>query len=133
MGSSIAGVFDLLTQKMSYLNRKQAVLAENVANVDTPKYKQLELKEFNFGDALKQASVGMSITDFRHIVPPSMAGANAQTVKTKDTEVLPSGNTVDIEQQMMEVSKTSMDYQTMTSLYHKMTGLFKIAIKGTST
>ncbi len=132
MGSSLTGVFDLLSQKMSYLSRKQAVLAENVANVDTPKYQQLELKPFSFGDALKQAGTGMRVTDPRHIVPGSMAGANAQTVRSKDTEVLPSGNTVDVEKQMMEVSKTSMDYQTMTSLYRKMTQLFKIAIKGGS-
>ncbi len=130
MGSNITGVFDLLSQKMSYLSRKQAVLAENVANVDTPGYKQLELKPFSFGDALKQAGAGMRVTDPRHIVPGSMAGANAQTVQSKDTEILPSGNTVDIERQMMEVSKTSIDHQTMTSLYHKMTQLLKIAIKG---
>jgi flagellar basal-body rod protein FlgB len=133
MSSSISGLFDLLTQKMSYLNQKQAVIAENVANVDTPNYKQLELKQFSFGTALKQAASSMTTTDPRHIIPASMAGTNAQTVKSKDTEILPSGNTVDIEQQMAEVSKTSIDYQTMTGIYRKMTGLFRIAIKGSGT
>ncbi len=133
MSSSISELFDLLTQKMSYLNQKQAVLAENVANVDTPGYKQIELKPFSFSDALKRASTGMIVTDPRHIVPASMAGTNAQTIKSKDTEVLPNGNTVDIEQQMMEVSKTSTDYQKAASMYHKWVGLFKIAIKGSST
>jgi flagellar basal body rod protein FlgB len=74
----------------------------------------------------------MATTNSRHILPASMAGTNAQTIKSKDTEVLPSGNTVDIEQQMAEVSRTSMDYQTMAGIYRKMTGLFKIAIKGNS-
>lgn len=134
MGSSISALFDVLTQKMSYLNQKQAVLAENVANVDTPGYKQLELKPFSFNDALKQASPGMMrTTNARHILPASMAGVNAQTFASKDTEILPSGNTVDIEQQMAEVSKTSTDYQTMTGVYRKMTGLFRIAIKGTGS
>jgi flagellar basal-body rod protein FlgB len=133
MSSNISGLFDLLTQKMSYLNQKQAVIAENVANVDTPNYKQLELKQFSFGTALKQAASSMTTTDPRHIIPASMAGTNAQTVKSKDTEILPSGNTVDIEQQMAEVSKTSIDYQTMTGIYRKMTGLFRIAIKGSGT
>ncbi len=132
MTSAISGLFDLLTQKMSYLNQKQAVLAENVANVDTPGYKQLELKSFSFGDALKQAGAGMSVTNPRHIVPASMAGANAQTFKSKNSEELPSGNTVDLEKQMMEVSKTSVDYQTTTALYRKWVGLIKIAIKGNS-
>jgi flagellar basal-body rod protein FlgB len=133
MSSSVPALLDLLTQKMSYLNQKQGVLAENVANVDTPGYKQLELKSFSFGDAMKQAGIGMTVTDPKHIVPASMAGTNAQTVKSKDTETLPSGNTVDIEEQMMEVSKTSLDYQKATSMYHKWVGLLKIAIKGSST
>jgi flagellar basal-body rod protein FlgB len=131
--SSSTGLFDLLTQKMSYLNQKQSVLAENVANTDTPGYKQLELKPFTFGDALKQADVGMAVTDPRHIVPASMAGSNSKTTQSKDTEVSATGNSVDVEGQMMEVSKTAADYQTMTAIYHKMAGLLKIAIKGSST
>jgi len=133
MGSSVAGIFDLLTAKMSYLNQKQGVLAENVANTDTPGYKQLELQAFTFGDAMKQANIGMTVTDPRHIVPASMAGVNAKTIESKDTDVSPSGNSVDLEGQMMEVSKTAIDYQKVTSVYHKMLGLMKIAIKGTST
>jgi flagellar basal-body rod protein FlgB len=133
MSSSIAGLLDLLTQKMSYLNQKQAVLAENVANVDTPNYKELQIKPFSFGEAMRQADVGMTTTDPHHIIPASMAGVNAHTYKAKDSEILPSGNSVDIEDQMMEISKTSADYQTVASIYHKMTGLFKIAIKGSSS
>ncbi|MGB9152306.1 MAG: flagellar basal body rod protein FlgB [Alphaproteobacteria bacterium] len=131
MSSSVPGLFDLLQQKMSYLNQKQGVLAENVANADTPGYKQLELKPF--AAALQQASIGMTVTDPRHIVPASMAGVNAKSFASKGTEVSPTGNSVDIEDQMMEVSKTAMDYQSATSMYHKMIGLLKIAIKGSST
>ena len=133
MGANDSGLIALLTQKMSYLNQKQAVLAENVANVDTPGYKQLQIAPFSVGDAMRQANIGMQVTDPRHIVPASMAGVNAKTSVSKDTEVSASGNSVDMEHQMMEISKTSIDYQTVTSLYHKMTGLFKIAIKGSSS
>ena len=133
MSSNLSSLFDIFSQKMSYLNQKQAVLAENVANADTPGYKQLDVKPFTFGDALRQADVGMTVTDPRHIVPASMAGVNAQTFKSKNVEVLPSGNSVDIEDQMLEVSKTTGEYQEVTSLYHKWAGLLKIAIKGSSS
>jgi flagellar basal-body rod protein FlgB len=133
MSSGFSGLLDLFASKMSYLNQKQAVLSENVANIDTPGYKQLDVKPFSFGDAMKQASVGMAVTDPRHLVPAALAGVNAQTFRAKDVETLPSGNTVDMEGQMMEVSKTAADYQAVTSLYHKWTGLFKIAIKGNAT
>jgi flagellar basal-body rod protein FlgB len=133
MSSSVSGLLDILTQKMSYLSQKQGVLAENIANADTPGYRQLEVKAFTFGDALRQADIGMAVTDPRHIIPASMAGVNAKTTQSKNTDVSPSGNSVDIEDQMMEISKTSLDYGAMTAIYHKMAGLFKIAIKGSSS
>jgi flagellar basal-body rod protein FlgB len=129
----MSDLFDLIAQKMSYLYQKQAVLAENVANVDTPNYKQLDVKPFSFEDALHSHDIGMTVTDPNHIIPASMAGVNAKTFASKDTEVLPSGNSVDIEGQMMEVSKTSMDYQKLISVYHKMSSLINIAIKGSSS
>ena len=133
MTSSISGLLDILTGKMSYLNQKQAVLAENVANSDTPGYRQLDVKPFSFGDAMRQADISMAVTDARHIVPAGMAGVNARTFVAKDAVASPSGNSVDLEGQMMEISKTAADYKTMTAIYHKMTGLFKIALKGSAT
>ena len=128
-----SNLIDLLTQKMSYLNQKQSVLAENVANANTPGYKELELAPFSFGDAMKQAQVTMAVTNPGHIVPASMAGTNERTTKVKSYDTVPTGNSVNVEQQMMDVSKTSVEYQTVTSLLKKITGLFKIAVKGSST
>jgi len=127
------GLEELLKQRMAYLNQRQSILAENVANADTPGYKARDLAPFTFGDALKQASVGMSVTDPRHIVPASMAGVNAKTIKPDTGEVLPSGNTVDVEQQMMDVSKTAVEYQGITSIYHAIGNMVKIALKGSTT
>lgn len=126
-----ADLMQLLTQRMSYLNQQQAVQTENVANASTPGYEARELAPFSFADAMKQAGT-MRVTDPRHIVPASMAGANAHTVKEQTNVTTPSGNTVDVEQEMMRVSQTSVSYQLVTSVYHKMIGLLKIAVKGNS-
>jgi flagellar basal-body rod protein FlgB len=119
----------LLTQKMNYLNQRSSVLAENVANANTPTYKAKDLAPFTFGDALNQ-SVGMNVTDPGHIIPASMSGVNAKTVKAKSFETVPSGNSVDLEQQMMQVSETSVNYQMVTGLYKQITSWFRIAVKG---
>jgi flagellar basal-body rod protein FlgB len=129
METNNPGLMDLLVRKMSYLNQKQVVHAENVANANTPGYRVREVAPFSFGDALKQAGVGMTVTDPRHIVPASMAGANAITVKTKGSS---DKNALDVEQQSMQVSQTGAEYQLVTSIYHKIAGLFKIALKGSS-
>ncbi len=128
-----SGLTGLLMQRMAYLNQRQELLSQNVANVDTPGYKARDLAPFTFGDAMKQADIGMAVTDPRHIVPASMAGVNAKSVKTKGYDTVPSGNSVDIESQMMEVSKTAVEYKEVTSIYHKIGALFNIALKGTSS
>ena len=131
--SNNTGLMGLLVRKMQYDSQRSAVLAENVANVSTPGYKARDLTAFTFGDAMKQASVGMATTDPKHIVPPNMAGVNASTVTAKTLETMPNGNSVDLETQMMEVSKTSVDYQQQISVYKKMMGMMKIALKGSSS
>jgi len=130
IGSDILG---LLVQKMSYLNQRQALLAENVANASTPGYKGHDLEPFTFENALKSASFTMVTTDPKDIIPAAMAAGSAKSVRDKNYETLPSGNSVDLEQEMMKVSETSVDYQAVSSIYHKIAGLFKIAIKGSST
>jgi flagellar basal-body rod protein FlgB len=119
----------LLAQKMGYLNQRSSVLAENVANANTPAYKARDLAPFSFGDELNK-SVGFAVTDPKHIVPASMSGVNAKTVKAKSFETVPSGNSVDLEQQMMQVSENSVNYQLVTQIYKQVTGWFRIAVKG---
>jgi flagellar basal-body rod protein FlgB len=121
----------LLVQRMNYLNQRQEVLAENVANGSTPGYKAHDLAPMSFGDTLQHVSVGMKTTDPRHIVPGGMAGVNAKTVKVDSPEVLPNGNNVDVSQQMLDVSKTAVDYQGITSIYKAITSMKSIALKGT--
>ena len=128
MALTDSGLVRLMAEKMSYLGQRQAVLAQNVANANTPGYKAKDLTTFSFDDALKDAGSAMRVTDPRHIVPASMDGVNALTKKAKTYETVPSGNSVEIEQQMMEVSKTAVDYQAVAGIYHKVMGLFRTAI-----
>jgi flagellar basal-body rod protein FlgB len=123
-----AGLFDLLIRKMSYLNQAQNVHAQNLANANTPGYKPLEVAPFTFGDAMRQANVGMTVTDARHITPVSMAGANKIAVHPKGS----ANDTGDVEQEASKVSETGIEYSMITSIYHKMAGLFKIALKGSA-
>jgi flagellar basal-body rod protein FlgB len=123
-------LMDLLIKKMTYLNKSQTVHAENVANANTPGYKALEVAPFTFGDALRQANVGMAVTDPRHIVPASLAGANDVAVHPKNNG---PHDAEDVEQESTKVSQVGIQYQLITSIYHKIGGFFKIALKGSAT
>ncbi len=128
MSVTDSGILRLISSKMAYLGQKQAVHAENVANASTPAYKAKEIAPFTFESALREARSGMAVTDARHIVPASMAGVHAGTKKADSFETVPSGNSVDLEQQMMEVAKTTMDYQASAAVYNKFMALLRSAI-----
>lgn len=128
MSFTDTGLVRLLSQKMAYLGQRQAVLSQNVANANTPGYEARDLVPFTFESALHDAQDGMKITQPNHILPASMAGSNAMSKKSRSFETVPSGNSVDLEQQMMNVSQTAIDYQAVTGIYHKFMGLFKSAL-----
>lgn len=129
MSIADSGILSLMKDKMSYLGQKSAVLAQNVANANTPGYKAKEIAGFTtFAQEMERASNTMNVTSDKHIVPAGMSGVNATTKRMKSFEVLPSGNSVDLEQQMMEVSATTIEYQADTSIYQKFMNLFRIAL-----
>lgn len=124
------GILGLVGTKLSYLVQKQSVLAQNVANADTPDYKAKELMPFDsyLGDGAKEPLRGMAATNDKHIIPASLSGVNAKTKRMESFETVPSGNSVDLEQQMMQVSATTIDYQASLAIYQKFTALFRTAI-----
>jgi flagellar basal-body rod protein FlgB len=125
-------LFAAITKRMGWLGERQAALAQNVANADTPGYiaKDVALPDF----AKLMAGAGrltQAATQPGHIVPVNAAGS-LQSVTDRAGERSPDGNAVSLEQQMMKISDTANDYALTTSLYKKQIVLLKIAL-GVST
>jgi len=123
-------LFSLLSQRMGWLSDRQKILAENVANADTPGYIARDLKPMDFAALANVASgrLQQAVTDPRHMDAHGRSAVKSAVVKDKKAEATLSGNTVSIEQEMMKVADTAMDYQLITSLYRKQIGLIKAVI-----
>lgn len=127
-------VFAALTKRMHWLNQRQKVLAENIANSDTPGYSPKDLKELDFKQELSRSStknIKMSVSSANHIIPVGMDRSDVSfgKVKQKDVyETTPDGNSVVLEQQLMKVTETKMDYELMTNLYRKHMGMLRTAL-----
>jgi flagellar basal-body rod protein FlgB len=123
-------LFSAIQRKMNWLTSRQKVLAENVANVDTPQYKAADLRPLDFRNELAQAEGRLQpvATDPRHMsgTIPASEG-QAQPLATQEERDI-NGNTVSLEDEMMKVSETAADYQLMTSLYKKQIGMLKEAL-----
>lgn len=130
---------NLMKLKLNYHSQRQGVLAENVANADTPNYLAKDVTVPDFGKLLKEETSqskmaggmkGLSRTHSGHM--NGVGGGNGiETIKRKLTDELnPNGNNVSIEEEMAKVSSNQGEYLKMLNLYAKTISLFKTAIGG---
>ncbi|MBM3617466.1 MAG: flagellar basal body rod protein FlgB [Alphaproteobacteria bacterium] len=130
MDFSKIALFSMMKTKMGYLSERQDVLSQNIANVDTPGYQARDLKKLEFENmALDHANKLSMRTSSPAHQQPSQQEADFRAEKIRKTyEMSPTKNKVVIEEQMMKVAETSMQYQATTNLYKKMSEMFKTAI-----
>lgn len=133
------GLFRALATKMDYLNQRHGVLAQNIANSDTPGYRPQDLKKVDFSDMVKASTedsrdplrvrpVSIARTDMSHVSPtdPMVEG---RAKKQRDMyEVAPAGNAVIVEEQMLKTGQNTMDYNTMLNVYQKQVNMIRTAI-----
>jgi flagellar basal-body rod protein FlgB len=125
-------LFQAMGAKMNYLSTRQGVLAQNIANSDTPDYRPRDLTEVDFGAVLKDITgskkIRMERTSSGHMMPGGNIG-DARNRKSRMTyEVAPAGNAVIIEEQMIKASQTTMDYNLITNLMRKNVGMIQTAL-----
>jgi flagellar basal-body rod protein FlgB len=126
--------FNVLRQRMSWLDQRQSVLSQNVANADTPGYEAQDLKPLDFERLMQeqsssaQFSPSLSVTDPRHIAIATPGGTEFSQEDSADTEANPTGNTVSLEQEMIKVSDTTAQYQAASNLYAKALNMMRTAI-----
>ncbi len=130
-------IFTMLRQRMDMLGERQRVVAQNVANVSTPGFtpQDVDMGAFNAalmkGQAAQTNGVHMSMTNAGHIAGASRAplAAGVMLHDAPDSETTLDGNSVVVEEQMMKVAETRMEFEAMTGLYNKSLNLMRIAIK----
>jgi len=118
-----------LKTKLGWLNERQAILSRNIANGSTPGFVPQDLKEPDFGAALAEASRGgFFMTNARHMRGRSAASGVGQAFDKPDSQTSPDGNRVVVEEQMMRVAETQLQYAEATGLYKKVFSLWRTAL-----
>ncbi len=122
-------LFSFISQRMSWLGERQKVLAENIANVDTPRFEARDLKPLDPKAATLAAGRRIALTQSDPAHAGGMRGGGAHgTVKIKPPETTISGNTVSMENELIKASETAMDYQLVTNLYRKQLGMIRAVL-----
>ena len=120
-------IFAMLRTKMQWHQQRQQVLAQNVANADTPHYRPLDLVDPKFRLAAPgPAPLQLARTDPGHLAGFTDAGDFPNN--PNQYQVRPAGNAVNLEDEMIKVAANQMDYQAATQLYSRSLGLLKTAV-----
>ncbi len=133
---------EALKTKMRWHEARQSVLAENVSNADTPRFKARDLKAPDFsglngvmaggrtGSLAMAAPVSVAATDPGHLQGREFSAADGfrDLGRKGDFEVRPSGNAVDLEAEMVKSSENQIDFQAATAFYQKSLDLIRTAI-----
>lgn len=128
-------IFSMLRTRLQYAQERQRVLAENVANADTPNYRARDLKAPKFPDPTQLAptsvstvsTVSLSRTENGHIA--QLGGSTTfRTERANNYEIRPTGAAVNLEDEMIKVADNQMDYQAASALYSRSLGLIKTAL-----
>jgi flagellar basal-body rod protein FlgB len=134
-------VFSLMKARLQMLGERQKVIAENVANVSTPGYVPSDIDQGAFAATLQRMAgkasgspgrTTMIATQPGHLTPEPGARLGIHSQKSPDSETTLDGNAVVVEEQMMKIAETRMDFDTMVGLYQKSLGLLRLATRSPS-
>jgi len=117
------GLFRLAERRLAWAGERQAVLAQNVANANTPGYQPRDVAPF--AAVLGAMSPGLAVTDPGYMQP---AAGTAGMGHSRPRERAPDGNAVSLEDQLVKVADTSSTQEMVANLYRKYQGLFRTAL-----
>jgi flagellar basal-body rod protein FlgB len=121
-------ILAMLRERMQWHEARQQVLAENVANADTPNYQARDLAPPQFERELTTASLSLARTAPGHIAGDSGGNAQFSNDPSGRYDIRPRGNSVTHEDEMMKVASNQMEYEAVTSLYTHSLSLIKLAV-----
>lgn len=128
----------LLNRAMDVASDRDTIIADNIANEDTPNFKRRELI---FEEKLKkvldsQTNHGkLSISNPRHIQIGGVSGwqdLQPELIRVNDESYRNDGNNVDIDVEMAKRTKNELYYDTLAQSMSHEIKLLRLAITGRS-
>ena len=124
-------LFGLLKKRMEWQGQRQEVLAQNIANADTPGYRSKDLKPFKFRELIRRQNMQINMDASG---PNFMGGERKRIVdfdsqtERKPFETSPDGNAVVLEEQTAKLNENAIGYKLSSELYRKNLSMIQIAI-----
>ena len=116
-------LLEIAERRLAWVDSRQRLLAQNIANADTPGWKPRDTAEFSVGGSA--ANTSFARTDPRHLLPSqAFAPPNSKSGR----ESAPDGNAVSLDDQLARLAETETAHDLASDIYKKYLGFFRLAI-----
>lgn len=110
-------ILDTMSAMAGHAAQRHSVIANNIANADTPNFRAQDLQPF--AEVFETASRGHQ----------NIKALQARTIEMDAGDIAsPNGNTVSLEQQMMLSTETKGQHDMALAVYKKSLDMMKMAI-----
>ncbi len=114
--TGISSQFELLNKAIHFTEVNHQVISQNIANVNTPNYRTLELSF----EQLMQQIEGNPLAGDGELKPVQASGLNTRS----------DGNNVDLDRELAQLKKNSLSHQTLLQLAGAKMRVIQQAIRG---
>lgn len=114
-------LFDVASRQAQWLATRQATISGNIANANTPGYKAADVEPF--ANVLNKTQLTMAATDRGHLSIDASPVRAAKVKKSESWDILHSGNSVSLEQEMIKAGDVNREHSLNTSIvksFHRM-------------
>jgi len=114
-------LFDVASRQAQWLAVRQATISSNIANANTPGFKAKDVEPFS--KVFDQTHLTMAATDKAHLGFDATHTKPSKVKKSDSWDVMHSGNSVSVEQEMMKAGEVNRQYSLNTSIvkaFHRM-------------
>ena len=120
-------VLQLASQSTQWLSARQSLIASNVANANTPGYRAVDLQPFSA--VLDSTQVTMVTTNPAHMRPTQEEFASARVVESDSPDETLSGNSVNLEEEMIKLGDVNREYSMGTNIKRAIHQMLMSALK----
>ncbi len=123
------GILTLARDLGSHAAARQSVIAQNVANADTPGYKAKDVTAFaDAYDGLSMQGMALRTTRPGHIAGSIAATRFGVVEDTAFAAEAPNGNTVSLEDQMMRAVEAEQSHDLALGVYRKSLDILRMTM-----
>ena len=119
-------IFELVERRLAWTDRRQALLARNIANIATPSFQPRDLRPFAAAVSAA-AAVGPVRTRPNHMEGTADGAARTAPASRPATRS-PDGNSVALDVQLTKVADTQATQALAINVYKKYKSMFGLAL-----